>query len=73
MKAVRFSRFGGPEVLEIVNLPDPHPGPGRHPLRGAVVGGYTRGGDAEPGSRCESDTVLATVTRELEPTSPLGQ
>jgi NADPH:quinone reductase-like Zn-dependent oxidoreductase len=27
MKAVRFSRFGGPEVLEIVELPDPHPGP----------------------------------------------
>ena len=26
MKAVRFSRFGGPEVLEIVDLPDPHPG-----------------------------------------------
>jgi NADPH:quinone reductase-like Zn-dependent oxidoreductase len=29
MKAARFSRFGGPEVLEIVDLPDPHPGPGR--------------------------------------------
>ncbi|MGW6399350.1 NADP-dependent oxidoreductase [Streptomyces sp. NPDC055134] len=28
MRAVRFSRFGGPEVLEIVDLPDPHPGPG---------------------------------------------
>jgi NADPH:quinone reductase-like Zn-dependent oxidoreductase len=28
MKAARFSRFGGPEVLEIVELPDPHPGPG---------------------------------------------
>jgi NADPH:quinone reductase-like Zn-dependent oxidoreductase len=27
MKAARFSRFGGPEVLEIVDLPDPHPGP----------------------------------------------
>jgi len=27
MKAVRFSKFGGPEVLEIVDLPDPHPGP----------------------------------------------
>ncbi|MEV3858822.1 NADP-dependent oxidoreductase [Streptomyces sp. NPDC050095] len=28
MKAVRFDRFGGPEVLEIVELPEPHPGPG---------------------------------------------
>ena len=29
LKAVHFSRFGGPEVLEIVDLPDPHPGPGQ--------------------------------------------
>lgn len=29
MKAVRFDRFGGPEVLQIVDLPDPHPGPGQ--------------------------------------------
>lgn len=29
MKAARYSRFGGPEVLEIVDLPDPHPGPGQ--------------------------------------------
>ncbi len=29
LKAVRFSRFGGPEVLEIVDLSDPHPGPGQ--------------------------------------------
>ena len=28
MKAACFSRFGGPEVLEMVDLPDPHPGPG---------------------------------------------
>jgi NADPH:quinone reductase-like Zn-dependent oxidoreductase len=28
MKAVRFSQFGGPEVLEFVDLPDPHAGPG---------------------------------------------
>jgi NADPH:quinone reductase-like Zn-dependent oxidoreductase len=27
MKAARFSQFGGPEVLEIVDVPDPHPGP----------------------------------------------
>lgn len=29
MKAAQFSRFGGPDVLEIVDLPDPHPGPGQ--------------------------------------------
>ena len=29
MKAAQFSRFGGPEALEIVDLPDPHPGPGQ--------------------------------------------
>src|SRR5712671_3423300 len=29
LKAARFSQFGGPEVLEIVDLPDPRPGPGQ--------------------------------------------
>ncbi|GAA5140651.1 NADP-dependent oxidoreductase [Pseudonocardia adelaidensis] len=29
MRGVRFTRFGGPEVLEVVDLPDPHPGPGQ--------------------------------------------
>ena len=29
VKAARFSQFGGPEVLEIADLPDPHPGPGQ--------------------------------------------
>jgi NADPH:quinone reductase-like Zn-dependent oxidoreductase len=28
MKAAQFSRFGSPDVLEIVELPDPHPGAG---------------------------------------------
>ena len=29
MKAARYSQFGGPEVLEIVDLPDPQAGPGQ--------------------------------------------
>jgi NADPH:quinone reductase-like Zn-dependent oxidoreductase len=29
VKAARFSQFGGPEVLELVDLADPHPGPGQ--------------------------------------------
>ena len=29
MKAARYSQVGGPEVLEIVDLPDPQAGPGQ--------------------------------------------
>jgi NADPH:quinone reductase-like Zn-dependent oxidoreductase len=29
VKAAQFSEYGGPEVLEIVDLPDPKPGPGQ--------------------------------------------
>jgi len=38
MKAARFSRFGGPEVLEIVDLPDPHAGPGEIRIRVRAAG-----------------------------------
>jgi NADPH:quinone reductase-like Zn-dependent oxidoreductase len=38
VKAARFSRFGGPEVLEIVDLPDPHPGPGQVRIAVRAVG-----------------------------------
>jgi NADPH2:quinone reductase len=29
MRAVQLTRFGGPEVLEIVDVPEPTPGPGQ--------------------------------------------
>ena len=29
MKAIQYSRFGGPEVLEVVELSEPRPGPGQ--------------------------------------------
>lgn len=38
MKAVRFDRFGGPEVLRIVELPDPRPGPGEIRIRVRAAG-----------------------------------
>ena len=34
MKAIQYQQFGGPEVLEVVELPDPHPAPGQ--IRAAV-------------------------------------
>ncbi|GAA2751836.1 NADPH:quinone reductase-like Zn-dependent oxidoreductase [Amnibacterium kyonggiense] len=38
MKAARFSAFGGPEVLQIVELPDPHPGPDEVRIRVRAAG-----------------------------------
>lgn len=29
MRAVQIARYGGPEVMENVELPDPSPGPGQ--------------------------------------------
>src|ERR1700760_4281020 len=38
MKAVRYDRFGGPEVLDYVDLPDPTPGPGQLVIETAAIG-----------------------------------
>lgn len=38
MRAARFSRFGGPEVLEIVDLPDPHPAAGEIRIKVRAAG-----------------------------------
>ena len=38
MKAAWYSRFGGPEVLEIVDLPQPHAGPGQIRVAVRAVG-----------------------------------
>ncbi len=38
MKAAQFSRFGGPEVLEIVDLPEPHAGFGEVRIRVRAAG-----------------------------------
>jgi NADPH2:quinone reductase len=37
MRAVTFSRFGGPEVLEVSPLPEPQPGPGEVRIRVAAA------------------------------------
>jgi NADPH:quinone reductase-like Zn-dependent oxidoreductase len=38
VRAVSFQRFGGPEVLELVELPDPTPGPGQVQVRVKAAG-----------------------------------
>src|SRR5262245_31863361 len=37
MRAVTFSKLGGPEVLEVSNLPEPQPGPGEVRIRVAAA------------------------------------
>ncbi|HEX4011738.1 MAG TPA: NADP-dependent oxidoreductase [Solirubrobacteraceae bacterium] len=38
MKAIQFERFGGPEVLELVDLPDPRPAAGQIRIKVRAVG-----------------------------------
>ena len=38
MKAIRVEKFGGPEVLELRDVPDPHPGPGEVRVRVTAAG-----------------------------------
>jgi NADPH2:quinone reductase len=38
MKAIRVDGFGGPEVLRLVDVPDPEPGPGRVVVRVEAAG-----------------------------------
>ena len=59
MRAVTFSRFGGPEVLEVPDLPVPQPGPGEVRIRvaAATVNG-------------ELDGALEPVAPHLDPLEP---
>ena len=38
MRAIRLSATGGPEVLDLVDLPDPEPGPGQLLVRQSAIG-----------------------------------
>src|SRR3546814_11380337 len=59
MKAIGAHRYGGPEVLEVVELPDPEPGEGEVlvRVRAAAVNPtdtYVRNGDRERAQRKQS-------------------
>ena len=38
MRAVQITRFGGPEVLDVIDLPDPTPGDGEQPYDVSAAG-----------------------------------
>jgi NADPH2:quinone reductase len=38
MRAIRFETTGGPEVLQLVDVPTPEPGPGQILIRHKAIG-----------------------------------
>jgi NADPH:quinone reductase-like Zn-dependent oxidoreductase len=74
MRAVQFSEFGGPEVLQVVEMPEPHAGPreirvvvsacGVNPIDWKVREGYM-GGDLPRGMGIEVSGVVDEVGDEV--------
>jgi NADPH:quinone reductase len=58
MKAIRVHKFGGPEVLQLDEVPNPHPGPGQVLVRIRAAG-------VNP-----VDTYIRTGTYTMTPTLP---
>ncbi len=63
MKGVQYSQFGGPEVLELVELPDPHPAPGQ--IRVAVRAAGVNPVDSKMRSGMMGGDLPQTVGREV--------
>ncbi len=59
MKAVRISRIGGPEVLEIAEVPEPQPGPGFVRVANRAIGVNFHDINVRRGD--EADTVLPVI------------
>jgi len=79
MKAIQYGRFGGPEVLELVDLPDPHPGPGQiriavraagiNPIDWKLRGGM-RGGELPQRTGREAAGVVDEVGEGVTDAAP---
>jgi NADPH2:quinone reductase len=61
MRAIQISEFGGPEVLKLVDLPDPQPGPGQ------LVIDVSRAGVNYADTHQAEDSYLAKQTLPLVP------
>ena len=60
MKAIGLEEYGGPDVLHVVDLPDPHPGPGEVRVRVEAAG-------INPADVMLREGTLARLYEGLEP------
>lgn len=81
MRAVRYARYGGPEVLELVDEPQPVPGPGEvrvamravsaNPvdgkLRGGLLGAVAGGGDLPAGTGRDGAGIVVELGEGADP------
>jgi hypothetical protein len=61
MRAVQITRFGGPEVLDIVDVPEPTPGPGQQLYDVSIAGPNF----AAPTTACRSRQIASRRSRPL--------
>ncbi len=79
MKAIQYNRFGGPEVLELVELPDPHPGSGEIRVAVRAVGvnpidwkprSGMMGGESPQATGREAAGVVDELGEDVEDVAP---
>ena len=61
MKAIQFCKTGGPEVLRLVDLPNPEPGPGEVLVQAAALGATSRALACESALSCDASGLIAAV------------
>jgi NADPH:quinone reductase len=66
MRAVQITRFGGPEVLEIVDVPAPTPGPGQQ-LYDVSTAGINYADDARSSERAQRTDVIRRTSGRRQP------
>jgi len=65
MKAVQFQQYGGPEVLQLVDLPDPHPAKGQVRIRVRAAGISATDPKIRSGALAFGGTLPQTTGRDV--------
>jgi NADPH:quinone reductase-like Zn-dependent oxidoreductase len=54
MKSVQFNKYGGPEVLQVVGVDEPHAGPGEVRIAVRAAGSIRQTGNVSPDNTATS-------------------
>ena len=71
MRAIQIKEFGGPEVLQLVELPDPQAADGFALVDVTAAGVNYADTHATDNSYLQAQTLPQTIRKTLRPSSPL--